>query len=289
VSALGKVGFIGLGNIGLPMARHLLGRDYGLVVFDAFPQTAAELVDKGATLASSCAELASQCHAIGVCVRDDDDVRAVMLAADGVLSSATAGTIVAIHSTIHPRTVEQVAHAARAAGVDVLDAPITGGAFGAEKGTLCYMVGGEAAVLERYRPIFEASAKAIVHTGPLGSGSAVKLCNNLVTYQTFLAGIEGALLARELGIKDGILEEVGRANGIIPESVQMLIGMRRAIEDDPANEGLQQFARNFTTLAEKDLRLALEVADEHGLALPGGGLCKQLMARVYGWNDPKRR
>jgi 3-hydroxyisobutyrate dehydrogenase-like beta-hydroxyacid dehydrogenase len=289
VSVIANVGFIGLGNIGLPMARHLTGRDYGLMVYDVNAAAAAELLDKGATLAASPRDLAARCQAIGVCVRDDRDVRDVMLSDHGVLAGAARGTMVAIHSTIHPLTVDQVAVAARAADVHVLDAPITGGAFGAEQGTLCYMVGGDAAVLERYRAILETSAKAIVHAGALGKGAAVKLCNNLVTYQTFLAGIEGALLARALGIEDGILEQVGRANGIIPESVQMLIAMRRAIEDDPGNADLQDFARNFATLAEKDLRLALDVAEEHGIALPGGGLCKQLMARVYGWNDPKRR
>ncbi|MDP3768054.1 MAG: NAD(P)-binding domain-containing protein, partial [Dehalococcoidia bacterium] len=132
---------------------------------------------------------------IGICVRDDADVRAVLLGPDGVIEAAKQDAVVAVHSTVLPDTVRSVASEAEKRGVGVIDAPVTGGAFGAQRGTLTYMVGGDAALLARCRPVFETSAAKIVHTGPLGSGASMKLCHSVMTYLGFLAAFEAALLA----------------------------------------------------------------------------------------------
>lgn len=284
-----RAGFIGLGNIGKPMAERLVRGALETTVFDVRDEPVAELVGAGARRAGSVRELASGADVIGVCVRDDDEVKAVTLGSDGVLAGAVAGTVIALHSTILPRTVHEVASAASQRGIGVVDAPITGGAIGAQQGTLIYMVGGEAEMIDRCRPVFETSAAKIIHTGRLGTGATVKLCNNLMTYLGFLAAFEATLLAKHAGLSPEALQAVTTANGNMNDSMIMLMATREAAEARPDDGSLQAMLQSFADLAEKDLALTLALAREHGLALPGTGLCQQLMARVYGVQDAKRR
>lgn len=284
-----RAGFIGLGNIGKPMAERLVRGALETTVFDIRDEPVAELVGAGARRAASVSDLATRADVIGVCVRDDDEVKAVTMGSDGLLSAAAEGTVIALHSTILPRTVHDVARAASERGVAVLDAPVTGGAVGAQRGALTYMVGGDAGIIERCRPVFETSAAKIIHTGPLGTGAAVKLCNNLMTYLGFLAAFEATLLARNAGLSQEALQAVTRSNGNMNDAMIMLMATREAAEARPDDEPLQAALRGFADLAEKDLTLTLALAREHGVALPGTGLCQQLMARVYGVRDAKRR
>jgi 3-hydroxyisobutyrate dehydrogenase len=226
---------------------------------------------------------------IGVCVRDDADVQAVVLGEDGLLAGAAPGTVIAIHSTILPRTVRELGTTAAARGVGVVDACVTGGPMGAEQGRLTYMVGGDVADLERCRPVFATAARSIVHTGALGSGAATKLCNNLMTYLGFLAAFEATTLAREAGLSTSALEEVTRSNGNLTEQMQAFLMLHRLPDAQRADPGFQQMLRGYTTLAEKDLAVTLAFAREHGVALPGTALCQQVMARVYGLDDRNRR
>ena len=281
-----RIGFIGLGNIGRPMAERLVKAGMETVVFDVREEACRPLVALGARAAESIAALAAAADVIGVCVRDDAEVRQV---AGALLEGAARGVLIAIHSTILPRTVIEVAAAARRRGIDVVDAPMTGGAAGAEKGTLTYMVGGDAALVDRCRPLLAASAAKIVHTGALGSGAATKLCNNLIGYMAFLSAYETALLARHASLSFEALLEVTRANGYMTEMMATFLGFRRLIEEKPDDAALQDAARRFTDLAEKDLAVTLAFARENGVTLPGAGLCQQLMARVYGLRDDKRR
>jgi 3-hydroxyisobutyrate dehydrogenase-like beta-hydroxyacid dehydrogenase len=151
------------------------------------------------------------------------------------------------------------------------------------------MVGGEPELLERCRELFETSASRIVHAGPLGCGAIAKLCNNLMNYQVFQAGYEAFLLAREAGISFETLEAVTRANGLMGDTTGLFLRMRAAAEERGDDAGLQRTLLSFTALAEKDLALALELAREVGVALPGAGLCQQQLARIYGLQDRKRR
>ena len=284
-----RAGFIGLGNIGEPMAERLIAAGIPTTVFDVRESAMQTLSDAGAETANSCRELAAGSDVIGVCVRDDADVRDAVLGDDGALAGAAAGSVIAIHSTILPSTVLEVGAAAAERGVGVLDACITGGAAGARQGTLTYIVGGEKAHLERCRPAFESSAKQIIHTGALGSGAATKLCNNLMTYQGFLAAFEATLLARSAALSQDALEEVGRSNGNLNDQQLAFLALHKVPAEQRTSDSFQQMLRGFLDLADKDLRVTLAFAREHGVALPGTGLCQQVMARVYGVEDERQR
>lgn len=280
-----RAGFVGLGNIGKPMARRIVDSGLQLTVFDVAPAVVVELTGAGARAARSAREVARVADVVGICVRDDDEVRAVALGPDGIEAGAVPGLVVAIHSTILPRTVKEIAEVLALKGVAVVDACITGGAAGAAAGKLTYMVGGEAADVERCRPVFETSAERIVHTGALGSGVAVKLCNNLMTYLGFLAAFEATSLARKSGLSEKALEDVTRANGNLTDQMQAFLALHKLPPETRKDPGLQQMLRSFTSLAEKDLAVTLEFAREHGVDLPGTARCRELMARVYGVED----
>jgi 3-hydroxyisobutyrate dehydrogenase-like beta-hydroxyacid dehydrogenase len=284
-----RAGFVGLGSIGRPMARRLCGGGLPTTVFDLDAAAVDELVAAGATRADSARAVAAAADVIGVCVRDDADVQVVVLGDAGLLAGAAPGTVIAIHSTILPRTVREIGAIAAARGVGIVDACVTGGPMGAEQGRLTYMVGGSAADLERCRPVFATAAKTIVHTGALGTGAATKLCNNLMTYVGFLAAFEATLLARESGLSQSAFEEVTRSNGNLTDQMQAFLRLHRLPEEQRHEPGFQQMLRAYTTLAEKDLAVTLAFAREYGVALPGAALCQQVMARVYGLEDRNRR
>jgi 3-hydroxyisobutyrate dehydrogenase len=277
-----RVGFAGLGNIGKPMARNLIDERFDLCVYDVVAEPVQELASLGARVARDPGALARAGEIIGVCVRDDAQVEVLLLGTGGLLASAEAGTVVAVHSTVRPATVRDLAAVGCERGVHVIDAPITGGAPGAAARTLTYMVGGDADLLERCRPVFETSARTIVHTGSLGTGMWMKLCNNLMTYQGFQAAFEATLLAKAGGLSFEVFEEVTTSNGNLNDQMRAFLGLRRALEARAEDENLRQLVAGFAALAEKDLSIALESASELGLDLPGTGECRENMARVYG-------
>lgn len=284
-----RAGFIGLGSIGRPMARRLCAGGLPTTVYDLLTAAVDEVVAAGAARGESPRAVAAASDVVGVCVRDDADVNAVVLGDDGLLAGAKPGLVIAIHSTILPRTVRDLGAVAAARGVSVVDACVTGGPTGADQGRLTYMVGGEPADVERCRPAFATSARSIVHTGALGTGAATKLCNNLMTYLGFLAAFEATTLARQAGLSTSAFEEVTRSNGNLTDQMQAFLMLHRLPEEQRADAGFQQMLRGYTTLAEKDLAVTLAFAREHGVALPGTAICQQVMARVYGLDDRNRR
>jgi 3-hydroxyisobutyrate dehydrogenase-like beta-hydroxyacid dehydrogenase len=159
---------------------------------------------------------------------------------------------------------------------------LTGGAAGAEKGTLTYMVGGDAALVDRCRPLLAASAAKIVHTGALGSGAATKLCNNLMLYLGYLAIAEGTALADAVGLPREVLFAVTRQSSVLTASMQGILPARDAARDHPGDAALHARLAGFADLAEKDLAQALELAREHGVALPGTACCRELAHAIYG-------
>jgi 3-hydroxyisobutyrate dehydrogenase len=277
-----RVGFIGLGNIGQPIAARIVGAGLATTVYDRRPDACRPLAARGARVAPSLAAVAAGADVIGVCVRDDDEVTAVVAGADGLLAAVTPGTVLALHSTITPHTVRRLGGAAAARGVALLDAPITGGAAAAANGTLTYMVGGDAAPLARARPVFATSAARIIHTGALGSGAATKLCNNLMLYMELLAAREAAALARRSGVELETLIEVTRAAGIMSDAMASIIRFAEQFTAAPYDAGLLARARHFAALAEKDLAVALASADAAGLTLPGAAAARALMPYTYG-------
>lgn len=284
-----RAGFIGLGNIGKPLASRLARAGFATTVFDIVEAPVVELVAGGAKAASSPREVAEQADVIGICVPEDNHVRAAMTGDDGVLAGAAPGTVVAIHSTILPSTAIEMAEIARCKGVSVLDACVTGGAQRAEEGTVTYLVGGDVAPLDKARPFLEASSEAIIHAGDLGNGAKLKLAINVMTYLQWAAAYESFRLAKASGLPVEIFEEAGRANGQLTELMALYLTSHKLPDEVRTDEGVQKILRGHMHTAEKDLTWALQLARENGVTLPVAGLVSQLMGRLYAVEDRDRR
>jgi len=284
-----RAGFIGLGNIGKPMASHLAKDVFDGIVYDIDPAPVEELAKKGIKAAKSPREVGEHADVIGICVPEDKHVRAVMHGPDGILAGARKGTIICIHSTIQPDTAIELDAEAQAAGVRVLDCCVTGGDQRAEAGTVTYLVGGEDELVDKVRPYLEASSEGIIHAGALGNGAKLKLCINVVTYIQWAAVYEGYRLAKASGLPDGVFEESGRANGQLTEMQLRYITTHKLPEEAAASEGMQAYLRGHMNTAEKDLAWALGLARSSGTALPVSGLVSQLTAHLYRVHDAGRR
>ena len=284
-----RAGFIGLGNIGKPLASHLVPTGFETTLYDIAEEPVRELEKAGAKAARSPRELAENADVIGICVPEDRHVRAVMIGEDGILAGASPGTVVAIHSTVLPATVLELAEQAAPRGVSLLDACVTGGEQRAAEGVVTYLVGGDASVLAKARPFLDASSETVIHAGELGNGAKLKLCINVVTYIQWAAAYEGCKLAMATGLPTEVFEEAGRANGQLTElQLRYLVGVKLPAEAR-ASEAYQRVVRGHMHTAEKDLAWALQLARESGLTLPVSGLVSQTMARLYGVEDDQRR
>jgi len=284
-----RAAYIGLGNMGAPMVERLVARGIETSVYDLSSAAIDACVAKGAKAAGSPAAAAAGCDAIGVCVPEDDHVRAVLRGPNGVLAGAPRSAVIAVHSTILPSTAEELAREAAAAGLGLLDACVTGGAARALQGKLVYLLGGEAEHVARIKPYLDACAERIVHAGPIGSGAKLKLCINLITYLQWLAAYESMALARASGLSQQVLEEAGRGNGQITELMLQFMALHKAPDAARKSEAMQKYLRTQMLTAEKDLAWALALAKQSGVALPGAALTSQLMARIYAVEDAGRR
>ena len=205
------------------------------------------------------------------------------------MSGLSAGDVIAIHSTVLSSTAIELAEAAQPQGVAVLDACVTGGAARAASKSLTYLVGGDADALEKIRPLLECSAEKIIHAGPLGHGAKLKLCINLITYIQWAAAFESHALASAVGLPSEVLEEAGLSNGQITPLMQAYLASVKMPTEIKKSEAVQGLMRGHMNVAEKDLAWALALAKESGVSLPVGGLVSQLMARLYGVEDPQKR
>jgi 3-hydroxyisobutyrate dehydrogenase len=284
-----RAGFIGLGNIGKPMASHLAPAGFDTTVFDIDEAPVRELVAGGARAAGSPREVGERADVIGICVPNDDHVRAVVTGDDGILAGAAPGTVIAIHSTILPRTVTALADAAAAKGVFLVDACVTGGDQRAAAGTLTYLVGGEADAIEAVRPFLEPSSEHIIVAGGLGDGAKLKLAINALTYIQWAAAYEAFTLAKASGLDPAVFEAAGLANGQLTELQVRFLTSHKLPDAAVASEGFQKYLTGHMRTAEKDLTWALELARESGVSLPVAGLVSQMMARIYRVDDPGRR
>jgi 3-hydroxyisobutyrate dehydrogenase len=284
-----RAAYIGLGNMGAAMVERLVAQGIETVVFDLSAAAVEACVAKGARAAASPAEAAAGSDAIGVCVPEDDHVRAVLRGPNGVLAGARRGAVVAVHSTILPSTAEELEREAAAAGLGLLDACVTGGAARAVQGKLVFLLGGEAEHATRIQPYLDACAERIVHAGPVGSGAKLKLCINLITYLQWIAAYESMALAKAAGLSQQVLEDAGRGNGQITELMIQFMALHKAPEAARKSEGMQHYLRTQMHTAEKDLAWALKLAKESNVSLPGTALASQIMARVYAVEDAGRR
>lgn len=285
-----RAGFVGLGNQGKPIAAHLAPAGLETTVYDIVEEPVRELVDAGAKAAASPRDLGAQCDVVGICVPEDNHVRAVVFGDDGLLAGMQPGGVILIHSTVLPETAVEVAEAAAGKQVAVLDACVTGGAARAQNKQITYLVGGPGEALEKARPYFEATSDIdIVHAGELGSGAKLKLCINLITYIQWAAAYESMALARAIGLPQEVLEEAGRANGQLTDLMISYLATHKVPEEARTSEGFQTLMRGHMAIAEKDLAWALQLARQSGVALPVGSLVSQLMARLYNVDDDGRR
>jgi 3-hydroxyisobutyrate dehydrogenase len=272
-----SVGFIGLGNIGKPMAMHWAGAKQPLVVFDVLPQAAADLVAAGAKAAATVADLAREAEIIGICVRDDKDVEQVLSGAAGILGNARPDTVVLIHSTVKQESILQWHERGKARSMHIIDASVT---RATEPNKFCYMLGGDAAVVDRCRPLLATGGNAVVHAGPVGAAIALKLCNNMMTYASFVAVHEAYKLARAFGIDPELLHQVSNTNGVITPSMAGFIRARGQI----AKQGeavLQAAFGPHGALGKKDMAAALQSAKKLEVSLPGAQKTEELIADVF--------
>ncbi len=274
------VGFIGLGNMGKPMARNLVCDTLEAWVHDVQQAPVDELVALGARSATP-ADIARHCRVIGLCVRDDRDVEALLYGAEGMLALAAPGTVIAIHSTVTQAGLLRWAKDAAERGVDLIDAPVTRGKLGKEPHFICYMVGGTAEVLERCRPVLETSAESIIHAGPLGAGIALKLCNNMITYLEFIAMSEALAIAERSGLSIEVLADVGRGNGVINERMVAFASNRIKLREQLGEAGFAAAFGPFGKLGEKDLDAALDTARSLELHLPATALARTMIHDVF--------
>lgn len=288
MSTTTNVGYIGLGNIGKPSALRLIGDTFTAHVYDVFAPAVEELVAAGAVGCASVAELASRCQHIGVCVRDDAQVEALLHGDDGIFAHAAKGTLIAIHSTVTQANLLRWAQEAAALGLDLIDAPITGGAHRAADGTLCYMVGGSVEQLEAGSPVFATSAEKIVHAGPIGSGIALKLCNNYMQYAEFVVMAESTRLAHACGLSADVLRAVGLSNGVVNEQMHMFVSGRNGMAKASTLEEMDPYFGGMGRLARKDLECAISTAAEKGVVMPTAEFIRDRIEAVFLAQDESR-
>ncbi len=283
-----NIGYIGLGNIGKPSAERLITEPYRVHVYDIYQPSVDELVEKGAVACASVAELASTCDHIGICVRDDQQVEELLYGVGGILAHASENTVVAVHSTVTQSSLLKWAGEARRTGIHLIDAPITGGAHRAVDGTLCYMVGGDAEVVDRCRPVFSTSAEKVVHAGDLGAGIALKLCNNFIQYTEFVAMAEATRLAEACGLSVDVLREVGLSNGVVNEQMHMFVSGRNAMVRSCTEDQMEEIFGAMGNLGYKDLQCALDTAKDHSVSLPTAEYVRDRIVDVFLARDESR-
>jgi 3-hydroxyisobutyrate dehydrogenase len=247
-----RVGFIGLGSQGAPMARRIVDSGYDLTLWARRPATLEAFGDTAAKSAQSPAELASVSDLVCICVVGDDDVREVLHGDTGVLAGLTPGGIVAIHSTVHPDTCRELADSAAAHGVSLVDAPVSGGGPAAEAGTLLVMVGGDDEIAERCRPVFATYGDPIVHLGPLGSGQVTKILNNVLFTANLGAAISTLELGESLGLDRNRLCDVLNNGSATSKALTSIAGF---------GGSLNRLAPIAGALLQKDVRHAASLAD----------------------------
>ena len=265
-----KLGFVGLGVMGKPMARNLISAGHELVVHNRRPEPADELAAEGATAASSPREVAEQSDVVITMLPDSPQVTEVVVGENGVLAGASSGDLVIDMSTISPIVTREVAEAAAERGVTTLDAPVSGGEPGAIEGSLSIMVGGSDKDFERARPIFGAMGVPR-RVGPVGAGQVVKAANQVIVALNIEAVSEALVLCSKAGVDPGLAIEALRP-GLAGSKVLEQKG-RNFLEHD--------FKPGFRIeLHHKDLGIALAAAREFGLALPVTSLVDQMLAAL---------
>ena len=268
------IAFIGLGHMGLPMARNLLNAGHSLSVFDLVASAVDELAAQGARAASSAADAVSAAEVVISMLPASRHVEGLYLGDAGLLSVIAPGSLVLECSTIAPEAARKVHLAAAARGIALLDAPVSGGTAGAAAGTLTFMVGGDAATLERARPILANMGKNIFHAGPAGAGQVAKVCNNQLLAVHMIGTAEAMALGVANGLDPATLAEIMRQSSGGNWSLEKYNPWPGVMPNAPASKDYRDgFAAE---LMAKDLGLAQEAAQTTASSTPMGALALQL-------------
>ena len=259
------VGLIGAGRMGLPIVGHLVRAGFRVLVCDADPAKRSAVEQKGAQWSPSAEALGRDCEFVLICVGYDREVDE-LLADGGPLAGAKAGTLIAILSTIHPRTVQRLASHYQAKGIGVVDTTVCRGGWAADQGTLLSFVGGSAEQAERLTPVLKAYSSDIVHTGPVGTAQVAKAVNNLILWSCLVADHEGLALAQRYGVDVEALRQA-------------------LLTSSAANGALRDWGKQTMAWAQDDMAIVAEMADDCGIALPQSGvvreICRTLKPRKY--------
>jgi 3-hydroxyisobutyrate dehydrogenase-like beta-hydroxyacid dehydrogenase len=261
-----KLGYVGLGNQGAPMAKRLVDWPGGLVVYDVRLDAMTPLAEMGATPADSLADVAVA-DVISVTVLNDEQVRDVVAGEQGLARYAKPGTVIAIHSTISDTTAAELSRQLEPEGIHVVDAPVSGGAGAADKGELAVMVGADDVAFQKVKPVFKRWASLVVRAGEPGAGTRMKLARNMLTFTGFAAACEAQKLAEAAGID---LQQLGR---VVRHSDEQSGGPGAIMyRDDTKPLQPEHFLHDMFIhtrgLGEKDLRLALALGEKAGVDLP---------------------
>lgn len=268
------IAFIGLGHMGLPMARNLLRAGYALKVFDLVRSAVDTLAGEGAVAAESAADAIDQAQVVISMLPASRHVEGLYLGDAGLLAQLPAGTLVIECSTIAPEAARKVHAAARERGIALLDAPVSGGTGGAAAGTLTFMVGGETEALEKARPMLAAMGKNIFHAGPEGAGQVAKVCNNQVLAVQMIATAEAMAMGVANGLEPAVLAEIMRQSSGGNWTLEKYNPWPGVMENAPASNG---YSGGFMAeLMAKDLGLAQETASHNSNSAPMGALALQL-------------
>ena len=270
-TVMSKVGIIGLGAMGAPMARRLLLAGHAVTVFARRAEAMAPLISAGAAGAATPAEVASRSDVTITMVIDAHAVEEVVLGPRGIVEGAAPGSVVVDHSTIDPDAARRIAASLKARRIDMLDAPVSGGAAVADAGALSIMAGGEESVLARVRHILESYGKTIVHIGPSGSGQVAKACNQICTIVNTLGAAEAMLMAERAGldptkVKDVLMTGFGASRMLDMQAPKMI-------------------ARDFEGKVEsrlhyKDIHIVLAMARALGLELPASSAAAKVLTEL---------
>jgi 2-hydroxy-3-oxopropionate reductase len=266
-----RIGFIGLGTMGAPMARRLLDAGYPVTVWARRPDAIAPLAAAGASIGGSPAHVAASADIVMTMVTDTKAVEDVVLGERGIARGARAGLLVVDHSTITPDGARQIAGALTPQGIEMLDAPVSGGAAAADAGSLAIMIGGSKGAVERVSPVLSSYARTIVHIGESGAGQVAKACNQICTIVNQLGAAEAMLLAERAGVdpravKDALMGGFAASRMLDLQAPKMI-------------------ARDFdgkveSRLHHKDIHIVLDLARALGITLPASTAAADVLDRL---------
>jgi 3-hydroxyisobutyrate dehydrogenase len=265
---MAKIGFLGLGNMGGPMAANLIKAGHQLKVADLSKTAVEKLVSQGAQAAAAPSEVAKDAEVVVTMLPAGKHVSEVLLGENGIIANAAPGTLLIDCSTIDVVTARSLNAAAAKAGLLMVDAPVSGGVGGATAGTLTFMVGGDTAAFEKAHPILSAMGKTIVHAGAAGNGQAAKICNNMVLGISMIAVSEAFALASRLGLPHQTLFDIASKSSGQCWSLTSYCPVPGPVPTSPAN---RDYAPGFTVgMMLKDLKLAQEASMSSGANTPLG-------------------